>query len=110
MKASEYYEQGFMRYFTAIAALLLVMCANQMPPSGGPDDTQPPVVVRAEPANAATGQSDLSAITLEFSEWVDPRTAKRSISVYPPIDEGFEIGVRHWAALLSRLAGNRRPL
>jgi hypothetical protein len=83
-----------MRYHFMAVLLLLCVCANQMPPSGGPDDTRPPAVVRTVPANAAVGQTDLTEITLEFSEWVDPRAAKRSIAVFPPVAEGFEVGVR----------------
>ncbi|MBD3317031.1 MAG: hypothetical protein GF344_14675 [Chitinivibrionales bacterium] len=83
-----------MHYLIVIPLILLCLCANQMPPGGGPDDTAPPTIIRTVPTKAAVGRDDLSTVTLEFSEWIDPRSAKRSISVFPPVDGGFEVVVK----------------
>ena len=63
-----------------VAALSLVLldCAGQAPPGGGPVDAVPPRVVRTFPdtnaVHVATGK-----ITLEFSKYVDRQSVEQAI-------------------------------
>ncbi len=63
-------------------ALLLLSCAGQVPPGGGPPDTIPPTVIFTRPdTNAVSVQTD--RIILEFSEYVDRRSVEESIFISP---------------------------
>lgn len=63
-------------------AVVLLSCAGQAPPPGGPADTTPPTVIRTEPdTNAVHVQTD--RVVLEFSEYVDRRSAEESIFISP---------------------------
>jgi hypothetical protein len=74
-----------------VAALLglLVSCAHQVPPGGGPDDRVPPSVAESVPAPGTVGCGRDAHITLTFSEWISPRTVEKSVTVFPPPAEGF---------------------
>lgn len=65
-----------------LCASLLVSCAGQVPPSGGPVDTIPPEIVSVYPAPNTTfftGQT----IAIEFSEYVDRRSLEESVFISP---------------------------
>ena len=65
-----------------VLALILISCAGQVAPPGGPVDTIPPIVIRTEPdTNAIHIQTD--RIVLEFSEYVDRRSVEESIFLSP---------------------------
>jgi hypothetical protein len=69
-------------------AALLVGCAGQVAPGGGPVDTVPPQIVRTSPdTNAVRVETDLGRIDLEFSEYVDRRTVEESIFISPYVGE-----------------------
>lgn len=65
-----------------LLALLLVSCAGQVAPGGGPVDSIPPIVIRTEPDTNAT-QVQTDRIVLEFSEYVDRRSVEESIFLSP---------------------------
>ncbi|MBD3393305.1 MAG: hypothetical protein GF418_14365 [Chitinivibrionales bacterium] len=77
----------------ALSALLLG-CANQMRPSGGPVDEVPPRVVRCSPAPGSVSVPRKANIEIVFSEWIDPSAAKKSVTVFPPPQEDPGIAVR----------------
>jgi hypothetical protein len=64
-----------------------------MPPPGGPDDVEPPQVEQAFPSSGTLNFPVDQSVTLTFSEWIQPRTARRAISVYPTLEEGYDIDV-----------------
>ena len=68
--------------FLGFSALVLAGCAGQVQPGGGPVDTIPPAVIRTVPDTNATHAS-VSAIELEFSEYVDRRSVEESIFISP---------------------------
>ena len=70
----------------AALAALFAACAGQVPPEGGPRDVVPPAIVRTSPDSGATHVSP-SVITLEFSKYVDHRSAEESIFISPPLGE-----------------------
>jgi len=63
---------------------LLIQCAGQIPPEGGPPDTIPPTIIRTVPDTNAIRVTDKS-IELEFSEYVDRRSVEESIFISPPV-------------------------
>jgi uncharacterized protein (DUF2141 family) len=67
-----------------LTLLLLIFqgCANPLPPSGGPRDTQPPSIIRTIPEHKTSSFKDKSII-IEFSEYVDRGKALQSIMIMP---------------------------
>ncbi len=70
----------------AVVPLVLVSCAGQVAPEGGPRDLVPPAIVRTVPDTNATRVSP-EAITLEFSKYVDHRSLEESIFISPYLGE-----------------------
>jgi len=64
------------------ASYLLVSCAGQVPPSGGPVDTVPPEIVSVYPAPNSIFFID-QKIAIEFSEYVDRRSLEESVFISP---------------------------
>jgi uncharacterized protein (DUF2141 family) len=82
-----------MKYFGAVSALFISMagilvmlggsgCANIFPPTGGPKDTLPPVLVRAIPENSSLNFT-ANRITLEFDEYLDLKDIQQNLLVSP---------------------------
>ena len=68
-------------------SLILIKCANQLPPPGGEPDRIPPIIVEVYPPDGTTRFGD-DYIELEFSEFVDKRSVTDAIFISPFI-EGF---------------------
>jgi len=75
------------------ALLMVAGCAIQVSPSGGPKDTEPPIVVSSEPANYATNFS-AKEIVIEFDEYVKLRDIYNNFIVSPPLETRPEIVIR----------------
>ncbi|MEK7671238.1 MAG: Ig-like domain-containing protein, partial [Bacteroidota bacterium] len=72
-------------FSTGITAILL-SCAGQVAPGGGPVDTIPPTIIYTEPdTNSINIQTD--NIVLEFSEYVDRRSVEESIFISPYVGQ-----------------------
>lgn len=88
----------------SILALLVLSCANQIPPSGGPIDTSPPTIIATYP-NAYTLHFDDKRFDLEFDKYVDHRSVEESIFISPYVADlefdwsGKEVEVTFPAAL-----------
>ncbi|MCE9627333.1 MAG: Ig-like domain-containing protein [Candidatus Eisenbacteria bacterium] len=69
-------------------ALVLVLagCARKMPPSGGPPDLIEPTIVSVIPDSGSTAVDRTGAITIEFSEGMDPRSTLASVEIAPRLD------------------------
>jgi hypothetical protein len=61
---------------------LITGCANIVPPTGGPRDSLPPVLLRSEPVMNALHVSD-KKITLYFNEYIDLKDVRNSLIVSP---------------------------
>jgi len=72
-----------------VAAILLLKCANQLPPGGGEVDLIPPEIVEVYP-EPGTVMFDDDYIEIDFSEYVDKRSVKEAIFISPYIEEGLE--------------------
>lgn len=81
------------RAFLACVLFFSLSCAVVQPPSGGPEDREPPHVVSIVPVPDSSGVGRDSEIRITFSEKVDGDTFKERIRLYPAV--GFEeIGVK----------------
>jgi hypothetical protein len=70
----------------ALISTLLLSCAGQIPPGGGPADTVPPQIIFTQPdSNAVNVRTD--RIVIEFSEYVDRRSVEESIFLSPYLGE-----------------------
>lgn len=83
-------------------AIVLVSCAQQEAPPGGPEDLRPPVVVRTYPVPFATLESLDGDVRFEFDERISERvsggTLSTAVSVSP---RGGEVQVKHSRRALS---------
>lgn len=70
----------------AVLALAACSCAQIQPPSGGPEDTEPPRVTRAYPESAAVNVPLGDSLALSFSEPVDRRAVEDAFVFSPPVD------------------------
>ncbi|HCA80917.1 MAG TPA: hypothetical protein DEP53_14405 [Bacteroidetes bacterium] len=67
-----------------LATIALFSCAGQRAPEGGPIDTDPPVVISTIPPNYTTRFSG-RALTIEFSEYIDPRSLEGALFISPSL-------------------------
>jgi len=70
---------------------LLISCAHQTAPSGGPEDKTPAEISASYPANGQTNVNQRASIEITFSKWINLSSAKGAVTVYPPIPEGFSV-------------------
>jgi len=71
-----------------LSFILLVRCANQLPPGGGDEDKIPPKIVSVFPADG-TSNFDKDYFELDFSEYVDKRSVRDAIFISPFIEGNF---------------------
>lgn len=74
-----------MKLFFLALSLLLISCAYQIPPSGGPPDTTPPEIIKTYPKNGTVNFKD-NQIEVEFSEYVDKRSVQDATYITPYIE------------------------
>jgi len=83
------------KYAAILSALLMMAsCANQAPPSGGPEDKTPPTVVAQVPANGQVNVDTRGAVEIKFSEWINRAGAAGAVSVYPVVPQGVAVAVK----------------
>ncbi len=70
----------------AALALAVGSCAQIEPPSGGPEDTEPPRVTAAFPESAAVQVPRGDSLALCFSESVDRRAVEEAFVFSPPVE------------------------
>lgn len=85
MKITAYKNLG-----SILLLVLLVKCANQLPPEGGEVDTIPPEITSVYPENGTTNFAD-SYFELQFSEYVDKRSFREAIFISPTIEGELEL-------------------
>jgi len=81
--------------FVIVFAILYFLpnsCAKQILPSGGEGDKTPPKIVDVFPSDKSTNVAKNQKITINFSEWINPKSAESGIIISPRID--FSIRVR----------------
>ncbi len=77
-----YWFTTFVFFFFIIAIALLHSCANIVPPTGGPRDSLPPVLLKATPVDS-TAHFKTNKITLEFDEYVTVDNPQDNVIVWP---------------------------
>jgi uncharacterized protein (DUF2141 family) len=72
-----------MKYLVAITLLLtMYACASQMPPTGGPKDEDPPILILSNPENLALNWNQ-EEITLTFDEAVQLKDLNTQLLITP---------------------------
>lgn len=109
------FQKGLLFLFFAlliIGAIAHSGCANIVPPSGGPKDTIPPVLLSATPPNPTLhfggGKMTGQKIIFKFDEYIDPKDIRTELIVNPlpkvePIADG------HLQLLTVRLKDTLQP-
>ena len=69
-----------------VTAIVLFRCANVVTPSGGPKDTQPPVVLSASPENNSTDFTGRT-IHITFDEFVTLNNPSNNVLISPPLSK-----------------------
>ncbi|MDD4849059.1 MAG: Ig-like domain-containing protein [Bacteroidales bacterium] len=67
-----------------VIVLLIIGCAQEMAPTGGSKDEQPPIALKSKPKNQQTLFSDKS-IAITFNEFVVLKDAATQVLISPPI-------------------------
>ena len=77
-----------------LTAFVAQRCANAVAPTGGPKDSQPPVVVMAEPENHSVGFVG-KKIEITFDEYVTLDNANQNMLFSPPLKEKPDIKLKN---------------
>lgn len=81
-------------YLILVGIVVLAGCAQQGAPTGGPEDEDPPVVVKTEPANYST-MFNSTKILITFDEFLDMGNFTQELIVSPPMEEKPLIKLRN---------------
>ena len=98
---------SLLKYGAVVAGLvsaLLVACATQVAPSGGPEDKLPPRVAGVYPAPYTTNHPNELMVKLEFDEWINASIPRSAVSISPPIDKKLRFEVSCKTLVLSSRA------
>ncbi len=71
------------RNLAFISILLICGCADPRPPTGGPRDEQPPILLSTDPPHESVEVSP-TELRLNFSEYVNEASLARALSIVPP--------------------------
>lgn len=85
-----------MKYVPVLILLILVSlvrCAQRTTPTGGPQDTIPPVLLSVTPANQTTGYKG-QRIILTFNEDVMLNNPRQQLLITPSVGNDFEMTAR----------------
>lgn len=77
----------------ALMCFMLISCAQQVSPTGGPKDTEPPKILESTPQNGSLNFSG-SSIDLQFDEYVKVNSASKELIVTPPFEAPPEFTMR----------------
>ena len=79
-------------YFLAFC-MMVVACATQVAPSGGPEDKLPPRVAGVYPAPKTANHPNELYVKLEFDEWINASIPRGAVSISPPIEKKLKYEV-----------------
>ena len=77
-------------YLFLLTVLLLVSCAQQLNPVGGPTDNKPPQIIKSEPALYSTN-FNTKEIELKFNEFITLKDLNKFLLISPPTKNQPEI-------------------
>ncbi len=90
-------------FFSIATALLLVRCANQVSPTGGPRDVTPPRVTLCEPPLFATRFTG-NSVTVTFDEFITLKNPVTEVFISPPLKAPLDNRLRG-KSLVIKLTG-----
>jgi len=76
-----------------VIVLVFNMCANISSPTGGPRDTQSPILIKSTPA-LYTKNFNSDKVRLYFNEFVILQDINNQVIISPPLDENPEFKIR----------------
>ena len=79
--------------FAFAGMVILLACATQVAPGGGPEDKLPPRVAAVYPAPNTTNHPNELFVKLEFDEWINASVPRSAVSISPPIDKKMRFEV-----------------
>jgi len=83
--------QRILSFFFLVAVVLATLqCARRGSPTGGPKDTTPPVLIKAEPENLTT-EFKAKKIKLYFDEYIKLEDVQNQLIVSPPLKYNPEV-------------------
>ena len=74
-----------------LMAILMASCANEKAITGGPEDTEAPVVIASQPRMGALNVDPELRIELRFSEQMVRESVEGAIQFWPSPPAGYEI-------------------
>ena len=69
--------------FAFAGMAMLLSCATQVAPGGGPEDKLPPRVAAVYPAPNTTNHPNELYVKLEFDEWINASVPRSAVSISP---------------------------
>ncbi|HSZ25859.1 MAG TPA: Ig-like domain-containing domain [Cytophagaceae bacterium] len=72
----------YFHYLLLLFSIGFLSCANIKPPTGGPEDTAPPKLLKSTPANNSVNFKGRT-IVLEFDEFVDAQKLREDLIISP---------------------------
>ena len=81
-------------FFTAISVFLFASCAQQVSPTGGAIDKDPPKLLRSEPMDSALNFQG-NEINLKFNEYIQLNDAQNQLLISPPLKEQPELVLKN---------------
>lgn len=83
--------QRILSFFFLVAVVLATLqCARRGTPTGGPKDTTPPVLIKADPENLTT-EFKAKKIKLYFDEYIKLEDVQNQLIVSPPLKYNPEV-------------------
>lgn len=87
------------RLLYIIIALIIVSCAQQVSPTGGPVDKAPPKLKNSVPANGAVNFAG-NRIELQFDEFIQLKDAQNQLIISPPFKEKPDLILKNKVLLI----------
>ena len=82
----------FKRFLSILlgTSIAFLGCAVPIPPSGGPEDSTPAILLGSTPANASVNV-DAEKIVFRFNERLDERSVPAALSIFPEFEQPADI-------------------
>ncbi|MBT8293942.1 MAG: Ig-like domain-containing protein [Eudoraea sp.] len=77
-------------FFLITVVLAVIQCARRGTPTGGPKDTTPPLLIKADPENLTT-EFKATKIRLYFDEYIKLEDVQNQLIVSPPLKYNPEV-------------------
>ncbi len=93
--------RSFFVFLSVLIAIFYFLsnCANIKPPTGGPVDTIPPVLIKSIPANKSLNYKG-SSVKLEYDEYLKIDNINKQLIITPIIDQEYETSIKKFTVEL----------